>query len=249
MRAARPWVLMSVMAGLALAALAEAKTYRYDGGPEAPADTTLSVAVPELETVVRSRGPRVPLTNLQILTLVSNAAFERGLQGAPLERGVTVTLAPGGDHPLNFLAEHSVLRELGRRGVAATVRRSPIPDDSVRVATESGPVLEYQLASARVTYLRLRGWLPGRVKIERQALIEARLTLRDRGRGTVLWSGDAVHNLVDAFPRGQLAVVEDARYEALKADTPGRTVDKVLEPIIVVAIVAGLIALFFQNRP
>jgi len=68
-------------------------------------------------------------------------------------------------------------------------------------------------------------------------------------RGTVLWSGDAAHNLVDAFPRNQLPLVEDARYEALKAEPPGRTVDKVIEPVIVVAIVAGLIALFFQNRP
>jgi hypothetical protein len=110
-------------------------------------------------------------------------------------------------------------------------------------------VLEYQLASARVTYLRLRGWLPGRVKVERQALVEARLVLRDPHHGTVLWSGDAAHNLVDAFPRSQLSLVEDARYEGLKAEPPGRTVDKVLEPVIVVAIVAGLIALFFQNRP
>ena len=250
MREARRWGGVGAGALLLIAGLAQAKTYRYDGGPQPPADTALSVAVPELETVVRARGPRVPLTNLQILTLVSNAAFERGLQGAPLERGTTVTIAPGGDHPLNFLAEHSVLRELGRRGVTAAVRRSPIPDDSVLIAASgTGSLLEYQLASARVTYLRLRGWLPGRVKIERQALVEARLTLREPGRGTVLWSGDAVHNLVDAFPRGQLAVVEDVRYEALKAESPGRTVDKVIEPIIVVAIVAGLIALFFQNRP
>jgi hypothetical protein len=229
---------------------AAGKTYRYDGGPVAPADTALSVAVPEIETVVRARGPRVPLTNLQLVTLVANAAFENGLRPAPLAAGSRVVLAPGGDHPLNFVAEHAMLRELGRRGVIAEVRRSPIPDDSLAVAAGSAdPVLEYQLASARVTYLRLRGWLPGRVKIERQALVDARLTLRESGRSTVLWSGDAAHNLVDAFPRGQVAMVEDARYEALKADPPGRTVDKVVEPVIVVAIVAGLIALFFQNRP
>jgi len=35
-----------VVASLCLASpAAEAKTYRYDGGPQAPADTTLSVAV------------------------------------------------------------------------------------------------------------------------------------------------------------------------------------------------------------
>jgi hypothetical protein len=241
--------------GLAFAALiassvpSAAKTFRYDGGPQPPADTVLSVAVPSLEPVVRARGPRVPLTNLQLLTMVANAAFENGLKGAPLERGAHVTLAPIGDHPLNFVAEHALLREFGHRGVIASVRRSPIPDDSVAAVSSADPVLEYQLASARVTYLRLRGWLPGRVKVERQALVDARLTLRDAGQATVLWSGDALHNFVDAFPRNQLALVEDARYEGLKSEPPGRTVDKVIEPVIVVAIVAGLIALFFQNRP
>jgi hypothetical protein len=241
------WLLALLVA---LPTAAFAKTYRYQGGPQPQPDTALSVAVPSLEEVVRARGPRVPLTNLQLLTLVSNAAFEHGLQGAPLEKGQSVVLAPAGEHPLNFVAEHSMLRELAKRGVVTMVRRSPITDDSLSVLAEAGqPILEYQLASARITYLRLRGWLPGRVKIERQALVEARLTLRAARQGTVLWSGDATHNLVDAFPRSQLVLVEDARYEGLKSEPPGRTVDKVVEPIIVVAIVAGLIALFFQNRP
>jgi len=243
----RLWMILALVG---LPATARAKTYKYEGGPQPQPDTTLSVAVPQLEEVVRARGPKVPLTNLQLLTMVSNAAFENGLKTAPLEKGRQVVLAPAGDHPLGFIAEHSVLRELGRRGIIARVRRTPIPDDSLfALANPGDPVLEYQLASARITYLRLRVWLPGRVKIERQALVDARLTLRSPDRGTVLWSGDAAHNLVDAFPRNQLPLVEDARYEALKAEPPGRTVDKVIEPVIVVAIVAGLIALFFQNRP
>jgi len=213
------WCTLVMLASLP--AMAHAKTYRYAGGPQPQPDTTLSVAVPEIEEVVRSRGPKVPLTNLQMLTMVSNVAFENGMKGAPLEKGKQVVVAPAGDHPLSFIAEHSVLRELGKLGVTARVRRTPIPDDSLLAFSNPGdPVLEYQVASARITYLRLRGWLPGRVKIERQALVDARLTLRSPDRGTVLWSGDAAHNLVDAFPRNQLSLVEDARYEALKAEPP-----------------------------
>ena len=43
------------------------------------------------------------------------------------------------------------------------VRRSIVPDDSLAAIGTIGsgdPLLEYDLASARVTYLRLRGWLP-----------------------------------------------------------------------------------------
>jgi hypothetical protein len=46
-----------------------------------------------------------------------------------------------------------------------------------------------------------------------------------------------------------MGLVEDARYAELKSDIPTRSVDKEVEPIVVVAIVVGLIALFFQNRP
>jgi hypothetical protein len=246
----RRTLVLAAAAMLLAGTSAEAKKYRYAGGPEAPADTVLSVAVPQLETVTRARGPRVPLTNLQLITLVAAAAFEKGLEGAPLERGSEVVIAPAGDHPLHFVAEHAILRELSKRGVTTLVRRTPVPDDSVGAAMSlGGQLLEYQVASARVTYLRLRGWLPGRVKIERQALVEARLTLRDPKTSTVRWTGEATHNLVDAFPRSQVTVVEEPTVPTLKAEVPGRSIDKVVEPVIVVAIVAGLVALFFQIRP
>ena len=247
----RPWITLVLMAAVLGAGSAEAKKIRYASGPKPTVDTVLSVAEPELEPIVRVRGPRVPLTNLQLVTTVANVSFQRALASAPLDSGGHVLLAPAESHPLNFVVEHAVLRMLARRGVTATVRRSILPDDSLLAIAGSPhvPVLEYQLASARVTYLRLRGWLPGRVRIERQALVEGGLTLRDPTTSTVLWTGDAIHNLVDAFPRGQLPLVEDARYSDLKGTVPTRSAGKALEPIAVVAIIGGLVALFFQNRP
>ena len=252
MRSRRALVAVgAVLAVLWATGSADAKKIRYASGPAPRADTVLSVAEPSLEPIVRARGPRVPLTNLQLVTRVANVSFQRALANAPLDSGAQVLVAPAESHPLNFVVEHAILRELGKRGVKATVRRSIIPDDSLMaVAGNPGdPVLEYQLASARITYLRLRGYLWGRVKIERQALVEGGATLRDPNTAVVLWTGDASHNLVDAFPRGQLGLVEDARFSDLKAEVPHRGAGKALEPAVVVAIVGGLIALFFQNRP
>lgn len=247
----RWWLALALVGGLTVAGPAEAKKIRYASGPKPAVDTVLSVAEPELEPIVRARGPRVPLTNLQLLTRVANVAMVKSLASAPLDSGAHVMLAPAESHPLNFVVEHAILRVLGQRGVTATVRRTIVPDDSLMaIAGNPGdPILEYQLASARVTYLRLRGWLWGRVKIERQALVEGGVTLRDPATAIVLWHGDATYNLVDAFPRGKVSLVEDPRYSELKGDVPGRSVGKVLEPAVVVAIVGGLIALFFQNRP
>jgi len=143
-----------------------------------------------------------------------------------------------------------VLRQLSKRGVVAAVRRSAAPDSAASVdGAASRPVLDYQLATARVTYLRLRGFLPGRIRVERQALVEGRLTLRDPSTSRVLWIGDASRNLVDVFPRSQLPLVEDERFSDLKGVIPERNLNKVFEPVIVVGVVAGLVALFFQNRP
>ncbi|HVP15130.1 MAG TPA: hypothetical protein VMS88_06275 [Terriglobales bacterium] len=237
---------------LALGAPAQAKKFRYSGGPKPAVDTTYTTGQTQIEPIVRQRGPRVPATNLQLVSLVANTAFTRALRGAPIDSGAHVVLAPAESHPLNFLIEGAILHELARRGVTATVRRTVMPDDSLGTFAAAGdPLLEYQLATARVTYLRLVGWLPfsGRVKIERQGLVEGALTLRDPRSANVLWSSDASFNLVDAFPRDKVSTVEDERFSDLKSPVPTRNVDKVFEPLIVIAVVAGLVALFFQNRP
>ena len=249
---AKGWI-SAVLSAVLVSVLTDgagAKNHRYDSGPPPAADTTFAVAKPEYEPVTQSRGPKVPLTNFQVIQPVSRTAYGRALARCPVDSAGHVVLAPSESHPLNFMVEHAVLLGLADRSVTASVRRGIVPDDSLALVSPAGdPLLEYQLASARITYLRLVGWLPGRVKIERQGLVEGTLTMRDPASAVVLWSGKASNNLVDAFPKGKLSFVEDARFGELKAPVPGRSVDKALEPIVVIAIVAGLIALFFQNRP
>lgn len=251
MRARLSGLLFALLAVASLAPAANAKKFRYASGPKAPADSTLSVGNAYLDPVVRSRGPRVPYTNLQLTELVADSAAAPALAGIPIEQGQQVVLAPAREHPLNFVVEHSLVRELTRRGFPVTVRHSALPDDSVAVlfGRAGDPLLEYTLGSAKVSYVRLVGWLPGRVKVERQSLVQGSLSLRDPANSRVLWTGELGHNFVDRFGRGEQSLVEDARYPELKGDTPTRGVDKLVEPVIVVVIVSGLIALFFQNKP
>src|SRR5882672_10202256 len=174
-------VLLVLLALLALVPEASAKKFRYASGPKPPEDSTLAVANSYLEPVVRSRGPRVPYTNLQLTQFVADTAVARALASAVVDSGTHAVLAPARDHPLNFVLEHAMLKALSRRGMDVTVRRSPIPDDSLRTlfGRPGDPVVEYTLGSARVTYLRFVGMLPGRVKIERQALVTGSITMRD----------------------------------------------------------------------
>jgi hypothetical protein len=235
------------------AVAADAKKFRFTEGPRPAADTTFSMATVTLEPVVSERGPRVAATNLQVITLVANAAMERAMRTVPLDSGAHVTLAPAESHPLNFIVEHALLRELSKRRISATVRRSLVPDDSLAVlaSAERDPLLEYQLASARITYLRIVGGyvLPSRAKLERQGLVEGALVLRDPATSRVLWTSDASANIVDRVPRGQIRLVEDERFTDLKGTVPERNLGRYAEPLVVAAVVGGLVILFFQNRP
>jgi len=244
---------MTALMIVGLASAAEAKKFRFTEGPRPPSDTTFSVAEVVLEPVTSDRGPRVAPTNLQIIALVANSAVQRALASAPLDSGSHVTLAPAESHPLNFLVEHAVLRELARRRVSATVRRTVVPDDSLALLAmgDRDPLLEYQLASARITYLRMVGGylLPSRAKIERQGLVEGGLVMRDPATSRVLWTGAASSNLVDRLPRNQVTLAEDERFSDLKGTLPERNLGRYAEPLVVAAVVGGLVILFFQNRP
>lgn len=251
MHARTTGLLLALILTVGVAPGALAKKFRYASGPQAPADSALAVPNPYLEPVVRSRGPRVPYTNLQLVAFTADTAAERVLRALPLERGMHVLVAPAHEHSMNFALENALLKQLTRHGVEVTVRHSPVPDDSV--ATVSGrngdPLLEYTLNSARVSYLRLVGWLPGRVKIERQAIVQGSLLLRDPATSRILWTSDLAYTFMDRFPRAQMSLVDDPHYPELKDEVPARGVDKLVEPVIVVTIVSGLVALFFQNRP
>lgn len=244
-------LLLALAAVAAFSSGAVAKKFRYSSGPKAPADSAVAVANPYLDPVVRTRGPKVPYTNLQLTEMVADSAVAASLASAPLESGMRVVIAPAAEHPLNFVIEESLLDRLSERGLEVTVRRSPVPDDSLALlyANSGDPLVEYTLASAKIAYIRLIGYLPGRVKIERQSFVQGSIAIREPSSGRVMWKNKMVLNFVDRFPRNQVSLVEDPRLPDLKDTPPSRNVDRLVEPVLVVAIIGGLVALFFQNRP
>ena len=78
---------LAVLALLLLGSPAEAKKFQYAKGPQPASDTTFSTAQTDIQPIVRRRGPRVPATNLQVVSLVATTAFDRALLAAPLDSG------------------------------------------------------------------------------------------------------------------------------------------------------------------
>ena len=108
-------VRLALLGTLLFVGTADAKKVRSARGPKPTPDTVLSVAEPELDPIVRAKGPRVPLTNLQLVTRVANMAYNKTLASAPLDSGGHVVLAPAeSHHPL-----------AGNRHINAAHQRSP----------------------------------------------------------------------------------------------------------------------------
>lgn len=112
------------------------------------------------------------------------------------------------------------------------------------------PVLRLRVEEARVDYPRLyRSGLFGGLHVERRALsrLSARL-LRPESRA-VYWVGVADTALADNVAKSEVRVLEDPSRPETRGTVPTQSWQKVVEPVLVVALIAGLVTLFYTNRP
>lgn len=112
------------------------------------------------------------------------------------------------------------------------------------------PLLAFYVEEARVDYPRLfRAGVFGGQHVERRAIgrVSARL-LRPETRA-VYWVGVADTAYSDVVPRSDLKVLEDSKRPETTGTVPTQNWTKVAEPALVVGLVAGLVALFYTNRP
>ena len=204
------------------------KKFRYQGGPAAPADTMLSVAEP------RARADRPLARSARTAheppdpTLVANDGVRQARAGV----GVRSRAGPGGGARADRSATRSIsssstrcCARSSRRGVTASVRRAAMPDDSVAVAWRRPGE-----PGARVPAGVGARDLPPAARLA-AGTGQDRAPGARRGRAHAARSDDAraccgpatpTHNLVDAFPRSQLPLVEDERFTELKGPVPGR---------------------------
>ena len=112
------------------------------------------------------------------------------------------------------------------------------------------PVLTWRVQEARVDYVRqFRGGLLGAQRVERRARVDLALRLTPSGSDAVAWSATADTTLGDVVLRSELASLEDRTRPETRPTPPASGFGKVLEPALVVVLIAGLVSLFYQNRP
>jgi len=111
-------------------------------------------------------------------------------------------------------------------------------------------VLTYRVPEAHVDYIRIfRGGLFGAERIERRATARIALRLLAPGGEAVRWSASADTSLGDVVMKSEIASLEDRTRPETRPIAPSSSIKKYIEPALVVILIAGLVSLFYQNRP
>jgi hypothetical protein len=136
------------------------------------------------------------------------------------------------------------------RAQAAGGGGAAAPDAGPAATSVPMPVLTWRVQEARVDYVRqFRGGLFGSPRVERRARVDLALRLTPTGTDAIAWSGTADSTVGDVVHKVELAALEDRTRPETRPQLPSSSFKKVLEPALVVVLIAGLVSLFYQNRP
>jgi hypothetical protein len=132
---------------------------------------------------------------------------------------------------------------------------TPAPASSPSVMANGGAaaslaVLNYRVPEARVDYVRIfRGGLFGAERVERRASARVALRLLGPNSDAVRWSATADTTVSDVVMKSEIASLEDRTRPETRSIAPTSSLKRLVEPALVVVLVAGLVSLFYQNRP
>lgn len=208
----------------------------------------------------RPAGAFVPTHGMMLDSVAVEVAAEL-LQGQKADRPVVLLLPVQGDTS-SVLAQRLLERlrsvtsdvRIRERPLAATGAQPPTmppgmsPADSAP-AVAGGPLeLHARVDGAGVSYVRRIRSFPFGVKgYERLVTMRASATMLDPGTGQVVWARSASGSLNDVVPKRDLAYVSGAS-AGWNPRLPQGSGFRLLEPLIVLGVVAGLVVLFYSNR-
>jgi hypothetical protein len=88
----------------------------------------------------------------------------------------------------------------------------------------------------------------GQKKVERYATANLQAELRDSTGDLVQWTGNGDAARIDEVPKDALPILEGQHYPFTPPSLPPHSAGKIIEPIVVTAVIVGLVFLFVSNR-
>lgn len=188
---------------------------------------------------VRAEDPAP--TNLDLMTKLGSQVIEDIFAKFNSDvKGVRVQLYPEGNTEEYEFLEDVFTQLLEERGVETV--------HGVRPDGDSLYTIDYKIPVFRLSYPKVyRSYLIGGKKVKREANLRMRARLVS-ANGDVLWIGESSAKYSDQFSHGDLTRVQEGSYEFVKPEMPSSGWGKVVEPVLVSAIIVGMVYLFFSNQ-
>jgi hypothetical protein len=185
-----------------------------------------------------------PPSNEEFLRSSIRSLLQHTFTSFPAEESKSLVVKSEDQHPVDWLLKDelvSYLRSLNREVILQPSNRNP--------ESEESQSLFYRIIDMSLSYpqVRRQGFLGARI-LTRRASLNLSFRLEDQATGKVLWSERTKEERSDLVKRGMAGSLNNKTYPFLSPPLPDDPQSRFVEPALVVAVVGGLVYLFFANR-
>jgi hypothetical protein len=148
------------------------------------------------------------------------------------------------EHPANWLLEDELISYLLFSNYQVGLRSNETSDELSDSAS-----LFYRIIELSLDYpeIKRKGFF-GKRFVTRKASLNFSFRLEDNETSRVLWSKRGKYQRSDLIEKSMIKSLNNESYPILSPSLPQDSQSKLIEPALVVAVVGGLIYLFFANR-
>jgi hypothetical protein len=185
-----------------------------------------------------------PPSNEEFLRESIRSLLGRTFDGFPQANSKLLLLKAEEDHPGNWLLEDELVSYLlssnYQVALHSTERNSNLSESQS---------LFYRIIEMSLDYpkIKRKGFLGKRI-VTRKAWLNLSFRLEDKVTGKVLWTNRGKEERSDLIKKNMIKSVNNQSYPFLSPSLPDDSQSRFIGPALVVAVVGGLIYLFFANR-
>lgn len=185
-----------------------------------------------------------PPSNEEFLRESIRSLIGRTFADFPKAKSKLLLLKTEEKHPGNWLLEDELLSYLLSSNYQVALH-SAEPD----INLSESQSLFYRIIEMSLDYpkIKRKGFLGKRI-VTRKARLNLSFRLEDKVTGKVLWTKRGKEERSDLIKKNRIKSVNNQSYPFLSPSLPADSQSRFIEPALVVAVVGGLIYLFFANR-
>ena len=185
-----------------------------------------------------------PPSNEEFLRESLRSLLGRTFDDFPQAGSKLLLLKAEEDHPANWLLEDELVSYLLSSNYKVALH-STEPNNNFSESQS----LFYRIIEMSLNYpkVKRKGFLGERI-VTRKASLNLSFRLEDNATGKVLWTKRGKEERSDLIKKSMIKSVNNQSYPFLSPSLPDDPQSRFIEPTLVVAVVGGLIYLFFANR-